>query len=81
MPHKQKIDLEKVLVSLNTVCPKCGYSISPAQIMRIDSERMRCPECGAVFAAKSEPVRKADWPHQLETRTLHGQCFHCQFRS
>jgi ribosomal protein S27AE len=58
--HKNKINRAKVLAALNTICPKCGYSISPAQIVRIDFERMRCPECGAVFVAKAEPARKAD---------------------
>jgi ribosomal protein S27AE len=58
--HKNKINRAKVLAALNTICPKCGYSISPAQIMRIDFDRMRCPECGAVFAAKAEPARKTD---------------------
>jgi ribosomal protein S27AE len=57
---KNKINRAKVLAALNTICPKCGYSISPAQIMRIDFDRMRCPECGAVFAAKAEPARKTD---------------------
>jgi rubredoxin len=48
-----------VLGTLNTICPECGYSISPAQIMRIDFERMRCPECGAVFAAKAGPAESS----------------------
>jgi hypothetical protein len=29
MPRKSKIDLEKVLASLNTLCTQCGYSIPP----------------------------------------------------
>ena len=58
--HKNKINLTKVMAALNTVCPKCEYSISPAQIMRIDCDRMRCPECGHVFAAKAEAVPKMD---------------------
>jgi predicted RNA-binding Zn-ribbon protein involved in translation (DUF1610 family) len=49
MPQKQKINLEKVMASLNTVCPKCGYSITPDKIVRIDSERIACPECGKRF--------------------------------
>jgi predicted RNA-binding Zn-ribbon protein involved in translation (DUF1610 family) len=56
--QKNKINRAKVLGALNTACPSCGRSISPDQVMRIDSERMRCPECGAIFAAKSESVRK-----------------------
>ena len=42
--HKNKINLEKVLAALNTTCPSCGYSISPAEIRRIDFERQKCPK-------------------------------------
>jgi predicted RNA-binding Zn-ribbon protein involved in translation (DUF1610 family) len=56
--QKNKINRAKVLAALNTTCPSCGFSISPAEVVRIDFERMRCPKCGAIF----EPgeVRKAD---------------------
>jgi len=58
--QKNKINLEKVLAALNTTCPSCGYSITPAEIVRIDSERMRCPKCGTVFDAKPyAPSKKA----------------------
>ena len=46
-----KINRAKVLAALNSVCPKCECSISPAEIVRIDSERMRCPKCGHTFEA------------------------------
>jgi len=49
--QKSKINRAKVLAALNTICPSCGLSISPAEIVRIDSERMRCPKCGRVFEA------------------------------
>jgi ribosomal protein S27AE len=58
--HKNKINLEKVLAALNTACPSCGYSISPAEIVRIDFERMKCTKCGSVFAPKPETTRKAN---------------------
>jgi ribosomal protein S27AE len=58
--HKNKINRAKVLAALNTTCPECGYSISPAEIVRIDFERMKCTKCGLVFAAKAERVRKAN---------------------
>lgn len=58
--QRKKVDLKKVLESLTTVCPSCEASISPAEIVRVDSERMRCPKCRSVFAAKSGPVRKAE---------------------
>ena len=43
-----------------SVCPSSGFSISPAQVVRVGTERMRCPKCSKIFDAKSEPVRKAD---------------------
>jgi ribosomal protein S27AE len=60
VPSRKKIDLQKVLSSLNTICPSCGYSISPAEIVRIDFERQKCPKCGEVFAVKSVTARKTD---------------------
>jgi ribosomal protein S27AE len=52
MPRKEKIHLEKVQAALNTLCPKCGYSIPPAEIRRVDFDRMECPKCGEHFAVK-----------------------------
>jgi hypothetical protein len=49
--QRKKIDIKKVLASLNTTCPECGYSITPAEIVRIDFERMKYPKCGKIFAA------------------------------
>jgi predicted RNA-binding Zn-ribbon protein involved in translation (DUF1610 family) len=46
MPKKQKINLAKVMASLNTVCPKCGCSIPTEKRVRVDWERLQCPECG-----------------------------------
>jgi ribosomal protein S27AE len=50
MPRKQKINREKVQAPLNTLCPKCNYSIPPAEIRRVDFDTMKCPKCGEVFA-------------------------------
>jgi ribosomal protein S27AE len=47
MPHKQKLNREKVQAALNTLCPKCGYSIPPAEIRRVDFDTMVCPKCAA----------------------------------
>ena len=58
--HKNRINRGKVMAALNTSCPSCGYSISPAEIVRIDFERQKCPKCGGVFMAKAQTVRKAD---------------------
>jgi hypothetical protein len=30
---------------LTTECPECHYKVPPAEMMRLDSERMRCPSC------------------------------------
>jgi ribosomal protein S27AE len=59
MVTRKKIDLKKVLASLNETCPHCGYSIPPSEQMRLDGKRMLCPKCkkgvlledGAVIAA------------------------------
>jgi predicted RNA-binding Zn-ribbon protein involved in translation (DUF1610 family) len=51
MPKKQKINLAKVLASLNTTCTKCGYSIPPEEKRRVDFEHMLCPKCGERFIA------------------------------
>jgi ribosomal protein S27AE len=49
MPRKQKINLEKVLASLNAHCPKCGCTITPDKIRRVDFDYIVCPECGQRF--------------------------------
>jgi predicted RNA-binding Zn-ribbon protein involved in translation (DUF1610 family) len=49
MPQKQKIKLAKVKAALGTPCPKCGHSIPPAEIRRVDFERVECPKCGERF--------------------------------
>jgi predicted RNA-binding Zn-ribbon protein involved in translation (DUF1610 family) len=49
MPRSRKINQDKVQASLDTPCPKCGFSITPAQIRRVDFERVECPKCGEKF--------------------------------
>jgi ribosomal protein S27AE len=53
MPKKQKIALDKVLASLGTVCPKCGYSIPPKERRLVDFDHVECPECGERFVPGS----------------------------
>jgi predicted RNA-binding Zn-ribbon protein involved in translation (DUF1610 family) len=50
MPSLRKINLQKVQASLDVICPKCGKLVSPAEVRRIDFERMECPACGERFA-------------------------------
>jgi hypothetical protein len=40
MPSSRKVNLEKVQASLDAVCPKCGRMIPPAEVRRIDFERI-----------------------------------------
>ncbi len=49
MPRSRKIDMAKVLACMDTVCPKCGKEIMPADVQRTEFERMKCPACGEVF--------------------------------
>jgi ribosomal protein S27AE len=49
MPSRKKINLEKVLASLDAACPKCGRVIPPADVRRVDFERIECPGCGDRF--------------------------------
>jgi predicted RNA-binding Zn-ribbon protein involved in translation (DUF1610 family) len=54
MPSKQKINRKKVEAALNTLCPKCGYSIPPAEIRRYDFNTMKCPKCGEHFTVEAQ---------------------------
>jgi hypothetical protein len=56
MVTKQKINRAKVMAALNTLCPKCGYSISPDKIRRVDFDKMECPLWRAVYAAGCKAV-------------------------
>jgi hypothetical protein len=59
MPRSRKINLEKVRESLDKLCPKCGCLISPAQVRRIDFERIKCPVCGERFVpVPGQPEKK-----------------------
>lgn len=54
MVSKQKINLAKVRASLDTVSTKCGYSIPPDKLSRVDTERVECPECGEKFIPQAK---------------------------
>jgi ribosomal protein S27AE len=51
MSRSRKIDLEKVRASLNTTCLRCGFTITPDLVKRVDFERVECPKCGERFEA------------------------------
>ncbi len=52
--YRKKINLQKVLALLNTTCTLCGYSIRPGESLRLDSERMLCPNCKKPFKGESK---------------------------
>ena len=52
VPRSRKIDQEKVLASMDKTCPKCGFTITPDRVKRVDFERMECPKCGESFSAQ-----------------------------
>jgi ribosomal protein S27AE len=55
VPRSRKINLEKVRAPLNTTCPKCGVTIMPDQVKRVDFERIECPKCGEKFQPLAGP--------------------------
>jgi predicted RNA-binding Zn-ribbon protein involved in translation (DUF1610 family) len=56
MVSRKRFNLEKVQSSLDTICPKCGKIITPAEMQRVDFERMKCPACGERFASAKKPI-------------------------
>ena len=30
---------------LSTECPECRYKVQPHELLRVDGERIRCPNC------------------------------------
>ena len=56
--QRNKINRAKVLAALTTVCPSCGFSISPAEVVRVDMQRMVCPKCGLLFDAEARPLHR-----------------------
>jgi len=58
MPSRKKIDLQKVLASLNSTCPKCGHEITPAEIKRVSWDEIECPQCGERFSAAKRQANR-----------------------
>jgi ribosomal protein S27AE len=46
---REKINLDKVLRSLNVTCPRCGASLAPIERQRLDDDRVGCLKCGKDF--------------------------------
>jgi ribosomal protein S27AE len=53
MPRSRKINREKVLASLDKTCPKCGFTITPDLVKRVDFEQIECPKCGEKFQPRA----------------------------
>jgi len=49
---RKKIELQKLLDSLHTICPKCGRVIEPRELRRVKFKLRICPGCGERFDAK-----------------------------
>ena len=75
MPQRQKINLEKVMASLNTVCPKRGCSITPDKIRRIDSRRVVCPGVRGAFHSQKTvgEYEEGKHVHWAETGQMYGR--------
>ncbi len=66
MTRSRKINRDKVQASLDTPCPKCGLSISPAMIRRVDFDRVECPKWGEKFAAGAGPAVRSKMGKLIE---------------
>jgi ribosomal protein S27AE len=44
MPRSREIKSGESQASLNKTCPKCGFTITPDLVKRVDFDRMECPE-------------------------------------
>jgi predicted RNA-binding Zn-ribbon protein involved in translation (DUF1610 family) len=53
MARSREIDLAKIQASLDKTCRKCGATITPDLVRRVDFERMECPKCGERFKPKA----------------------------
>jgi hypothetical protein len=49
VPTKQKLNLAKVMASLDTICTTCGHAIAPGDIRRIDTHQIECPKYRELF--------------------------------
>jgi hypothetical protein len=50
-------DLEKVRASLDKTCPKCGFTITPDQVKRVDFDRIECTKCCEKFQSNATGVK------------------------
>ena len=72
MPSRNKINLEKVNASLFALCTECGYKIQSGEYRRVDSERLRCPKCGARSLIRTDAASLSLLCTECETRLSIG---------
>jgi hypothetical protein len=41
-------------------CPHCCFIHRPADLVRIDDERIRCKQCGQAFDTRADPANSRD---------------------
>jgi ribosomal protein S27AE len=59
MPRR-KLSLDVIRSVGNVECPICNAILTPAQYLRLDSERLECGKCGADFTPQKkdgQPMR------------------------
>jgi hypothetical protein len=54
MPRRSKLSLEALRSVGNEECPHCHAILSPAEYLRLDSERLRRVKCGKDFIPTKE---------------------------
>ena len=47
------------MASLDKICPKCGFTITPDLVRRVDFDLIECPECGEKFQPGSRSLNAA----------------------
>jgi hypothetical protein len=63
MPSRKKIDLQKVLASLNVTCPKCGRVSEPQDIKRVRIALTPCVRQNRVnWGHRSNSIPNTDIP-------------------
>src|SRR5438270_13430558 len=61
MPRRSKYNLEAIRALSNVECPHCNVILSPADYLRLDSERLRCVKCGKdLYPAEERRPADAD---------------------
>ncbi|HKF00973.1 MAG TPA: hypothetical protein VKB49_01620 [Candidatus Sulfotelmatobacter sp.] len=61
MPSRRKINLGAIRASLNLICPKCQGEITPAQILRITFEEIKCPHCDSIVKPQRKELPKESY--------------------